>query len=297
MAIIVDVALMSGQRVSLKADLTASVQSLAESARKALGVGRGRLFSSSGGVLDGATPLGAAKLQTGDCLTLQVGTVRICGGEDCFAAILGDGTVVTWGNAEYGGDSSSVQDQLKNVQQIQASHHGAFAAILGDGSVVTWGSAECGGDSSSVQDQLKKVQQIQASSCVQDQLKNVQQIQATHAAFAAILGNGSVVAWGSRGCGGDSSCVQDQLKNVQQIQASAYGAFAAMLRDGSVIAWGNAHLGGDSSPVQDQLKNVQQIQASNEAFAAMLGDWSVVTWGSAACGGDSSAVQDQLKNV
>ena len=47
-----------------------------------------------------------------------------------------------------------MQDQLKNVQQIQAT--GApFAAILGDGSVVTWGHEDFGGDSSSVQDQLK----------------------------------------------------------------------------------------------------------------------------------------------
>ena len=48
---------------------------------------------------------------------------------------------MTWGNAFcHGGDSSAVQDQLKNVQQIQASDS-AFAAILGDGSVVTWGDA------------------------------------------------------------------------------------------------------------------------------------------------------------
>ena len=47
-----------------------------------------------------------------------------------FAAILGDGSVVTWGDARFGGDSSAVQDQLRDVQQIQASHH-AFAAILG----------------------------------------------------------------------------------------------------------------------------------------------------------------------
>ena len=40
-----------------------------------------------------------------------------------FAAILGDGSVVTWGNADYGGDSSAVQNQLKNVQPIQASHN------------------------------------------------------------------------------------------------------------------------------------------------------------------------------
>ena len=101
-------------------------------------------------------------MQTGDCLTLQVVTLRIRGNGPSFAAILGDGSVVTWGDEGYGGDSSSVQHQLKNVQQIQASD-GAFAAILGDGSVVTWGCEEFGGDSSSVQHQLKNVQQIQAS--------------------------------------------------------------------------------------------------------------------------------------
>ena len=79
-----------------------------------------------------------------------------------FAAILGDGSVVTWGDAHHGGDSSAVQDQLRDVQQIQASN-GAFAAILGDGSVATWGDARHGGDSGSVQDRLKNVQQIQAT--------------------------------------------------------------------------------------------------------------------------------------
>ena len=176
MAIVVDVTLISGQSVSLEADLTASVQSLAEHARRALGVGRGRLFTSFGSVLDGDMKLGAAQLQTGDCLTLQVGTVRIRDGHMCFAAILEDGSVVTWGDAGRGGDSSSVQDQLKDVQQLQASF-AAFAAILGDGSVVTWGDAGSGGDSSSVRYQLKDVQQIPASG----------------AAFAAILGDGSVV--------------------------------------------------------------------------------------------------------
>ena len=38
-----------------------------------------------------------------------------------FAAILADGSVVTWGDPGYGGDSSEVQDQLKGVQQIQAT--------------------------------------------------------------------------------------------------------------------------------------------------------------------------------
>ena len=59
-----------------------------------------------------------------------------------FAAILEDGSVVTWGDADCGGDSSAVRDQLRGVQQIQATHLRAFAAILEDGSVVTWGDAD-----------------------------------------------------------------------------------------------------------------------------------------------------------
>ena len=60
---------------------------------------------------------------------------------------------MSWGHTLRGGDSSAVQDQLKNVQQIQAST-GAFAAFQGDGSIVTWGGIDHGGDSSAVQDQL-----------------------------------------------------------------------------------------------------------------------------------------------
>ena len=46
---------------------------------------------------------------------------------------------MTWGDAHHGGDSSAVQDQLENVQQIQAPSC-VFAATRDDGSVVTWGN-------------------------------------------------------------------------------------------------------------------------------------------------------------
>lgn len=42
----------------------------------------------------------------------------------------------------------------------------------------------------------------------------------TQLAFAAILANGSIVAWGSEYYRGDSSAVQHQLQKVQQIQAT-----------------------------------------------------------------------------
>eukprot|EP00439_Symbiodinium_sp_Y106_P059339 s16_g8.t1 len=282
-----------------------------------------------------------ARVQSGDSLTLHISRTQACGTSRAFAAILGDGRVETWGHcalgggASYGGDSTGVQDQLKNAQQIQASLR-AFAAVLGDGSVVTWGPGHWGGDSRAVQDQLKNVQQTQANECafaailrdgsvvtwgeasfggdsnaVQDHLKNVQQIQSTRFAFAAILRDRSVVTWGDADLGGDSRAVQAQLGNVQHIQAT-HRAFAAILGDGSAVSWGAAadssavqhqltwghpgH-GGDSSSVQDRLQTVQQIQATLCAFAAILGDGSGVTWGDAGSGGDSSAVKDQLKNV
>ena len=72
---------------------------------------------------------------------------------------LSDGTVVTWGSRFSGGDSSKVQEQLRNVSAIQSTAR-AFAAIRTDGSVVTWGGNEYdldGGDSSQVRKRLKDV--------------------------------------------------------------------------------------------------------------------------------------------
>jgi len=46
-----------------------------------------------------------------------------------FAAILANRSVVTWGNPECGGESSGVQDRIKNVQQVQATDR-AFVASL-----------------------------------------------------------------------------------------------------------------------------------------------------------------------
>ena len=56
---------------------------------------------------------------------------------------------MTWGDPCLGGDCTDVQDQLQNVQQVQASYH-AFAAVRGDGSVLTWGSPHDVGDSRGV---------------------------------------------------------------------------------------------------------------------------------------------------
>ena len=135
-------------------ELDSTVGALAGRAQLALAVGRGRLLNSSGRILDEAALIKTVILQQGDFLTLQLGTVQVHGAPAVFAAILGDGSLVTWGDSRFGGDSDAVQDQLKCVQQVQSNMY-AFAAILDDGSVVTWGDEDCGGDSAVVQKQLK----------------------------------------------------------------------------------------------------------------------------------------------
>ena len=74
------------------------------------------------------------------CLWKRRGAADLLASSKCgkaFAAIMGDGSVVTWGDPEYGGDSSHVQEQLRNVQYIQAVED-VFAAVLEKWTVVTW---------------------------------------------------------------------------------------------------------------------------------------------------------------
>ena len=75
--------------------------------------------------------------------------IQACG-EAC-AAVVGDRSVVTWGDAEFGGESRDVPDKLKDMQRIQG-----FAVIIGNGSVATWDDVRSGCDSSVVQEQHKK---------------------------------------------------------------------------------------------------------------------------------------------
>ena len=64
--------------------------------------------------------------------------------------------MVTWGVAEYGGNSDQVKEALTSgVQHIYSTTY-AFAALKADGSVVTWGECNTGGNSEKVQEALKQ---------------------------------------------------------------------------------------------------------------------------------------------
>eukprot|EP00434_Breviolum_minutum_P017584 symbB.v1.2.015519.t1/scaffold1152.1/size135547/9 len=245
-----------------------------------------------------------------------------------LALILSDGTVMTWGDPEGGGDSSAVNADLIKVHSVVGTVEAfaaSFAAILETGGVVAWGVEFLGGDVrvpyAETVHKLQNVKDIRAAAWafaallgngtvvawgnpgmggdyleVQDQLTDVCSVHATSTAFAALKTDGSVVTWGHGVHGGDSSSVQGQLIKVVDI-SSTDRAFAAILSDGSVVTWGDSDYGADSRQVQHQLRNVKQLQGTDRAFCAILGDGSVVTWGIAMFGGDCSSVQEQLKRL
>jgi len=358
----VTVLLLSGRDTEVSISIDSTVGDLKAVAEESLGQGCLTLVSMDGHVLDPDLHLSAAGLHDGETLSAVARQMKLAatdrafalwylggvvtrghpkdGGQSqqirnltkvievqatdhAFAAIVADGSVATWGDLRYGGNSGEVQEHLQDVQEIQATSF-SFAAIVGiQREVVTWGDRVAGGDSSGVRAQLRNVKAIQASKAafaailedgvgsvvcwgdprhggdnlgVQDQLRNIKEIQATSSAFAALSGDGTVVTWGHPQYGGDSQEIQGELKHVCQIQASRR-AFAAIRADGEVVAWGDQHCGGDSSSVQTQLKNVKQIQASFGAFAAILANGSVVAWGDQSRGGDCSNFSHLLRNV
>jgi|GEM_PF-6524554 len=204
-----------------------------------------------------------------------------------FAATRSDGSVVTWGDHVFGGDSSSVAGKLNgDIDVVQVfSNTGAFAALRSDGSVVTWGANAYGSDSSGVANKL-------------DGSIDVVQIFSTADAFAALREDGSAVTWGSYTTGGNSSSVANRLDGTIDVAQifSTRRAFAALREDGSVVTWGDSSYGGNSSSVANKLDGsvgVVQVFSTEQAFAALREDGSVITWGSS-YGGNSSSVADKL---
>jgi alpha-tubulin suppressor-like RCC1 family protein len=127
-------------------------------------------------------------------------------------------------------------------------------------------------------------------------------------AFAALLTDGSVVAWGDDNGGGNPYSTSeyasppldpaDLASGVVKVVASE-DAFAALKLNGRVVAWGDDYSGGnpysideDASPPLDPAdlaSGVVEIVANDSAFAALKTDGSVVAWGADVDGGNPSS--------
>ena len=179
----VDVSFPSGCGETLALPQNSTVGELKVLVQKSFRQGFLKLVTEKGHVLTNPEDsLLTAGIQEGAHLTAVAQQPKVAATSAAFAIwCCGGHGIVTWGMPDKGGDSSAVQDQLQNVQQVRSTG-GAFAAILADGSVATWGDPNYGGNSSAVQDQLKDVQQVQGTNCLFG-----------GGAFAAVLADGSVV--------------------------------------------------------------------------------------------------------
>lgn len=231
-------------------------------------------------------------------------------------ALLEDGTVRSWGGNSLGqlGIGTAGQPSigamrvagLSGVTAIAAA--GAHAmALLANGTVATWGGNSSGqmGNGTTAHGRVEGCCYIPLPQIVPG-LSGVVAIAAGGAADAALLSNGTVVAWGENKQGqlGDGTTVEKPvptpvrgLTNVKAIAlggvASLGGHMLALLDDGTVRAIGGNSSGqlGDgtttnsSSPVVVKgLNGVTAISASVSHSMARLQNGTVVSWGNNAYG-------------
>ncbi|MDB9786496.1 hypothetical protein OAB57_00175 [Bacteriovoracaceae bacterium] len=251
-----------------------------------------------------------------------------------FAALQNDKTVLTWGNIEYGGDSSSVQEVLHDVKKIYTTL-GAFAALKEDGTVVTWGHASYGGDSSIVAEGLTDIKEIHTTNQEFLAVRNDRTfvywggfsdrkkfahddmafaVFSTEDAFLIYKGLNSVELLGKDRPGRDpvgvnTYCVDDggtmgssydcsirDFEDVKQIITSEY-TFVGVRENGDVFSITSGNGTDKGTEVPSGLSDVVETFSNKYAFAALKNDGSVVSWGNQLNGGDSSDVQEQLFDI
>ncbi len=237
------------------------------------------------------------------------GAVEVVSSWESSYALMGDGTVWAWGagwmgqlgNGERGTELAPVQVQgLTGVKQIAAGDAHAIALLSG-GRVATWGGNMWGtlgnGTSGNGSAALRYTSDVPVYLDVQ----NAVAVAAGGSDDAAMLADGTVLAWGENSSGqlGDGTKADKDvptpvpgLSNVRALaiggSSSHGGHILALLGDGTVRALGsNSHgeLGDGTtterhSPVRvPGLSGVVAISTSIDHSMALLANGSVVAWG------------------
>ena len=120
----VQVALLNGHAYEVRSLLpSSSVRDLRMAAQRAFGQKHIRLITGERRVLVNFwQTLEEAQIKDGECLAVLVLQPQLAATSGAFALWChGDSTITTGGGAEFGGDSSAVQDQLRSLQQVQAT--------------------------------------------------------------------------------------------------------------------------------------------------------------------------------
>lgn len=192
-------------------------------------------------------------VETEDNTTAKVAE-KIVSSSFAYAALKSDGTVVTWGYDEHGGDSGDVQHMLTEVDEVYSTE-GAFAALKADGTVVTWGKSDRGGDSSNVSSELFDITKIIT----------------TYSSFAALRKDNTVISWGMNS---EDGYYQRIVTDVNHL-VSSRTSFSAIKSDGSILYWS----GLDYEETNHIAPESTSIIANPSFFSATLPTGEVITWG------------------
>lgn len=224
------------------------------------------------------------------------------------AALRENGSVITWGAPDCGGDSLSVAADLSSGVKSLSGMRGQFAAIKTDGSVVLWpkDSQQAAdpeltkalrlGGTKSVTMGVRHITLLKDDGSVyvwrmpaeesgiiapEDELKSgVKDVISNGVALVALKFDGSAVAFGYKSNGGDASSVAAKLKSgVIAVKPTQLG-FIALKDDGSAVIWGSWDTSSELPEVVNELSTgvVDVVAAEKSGFAALKNDGSVFSW-------------------
>jgi len=243
------------------------------------------------------------------------GVIQISAGGSHAVALKSDGTVYAWGTNRYGqlgnttnsGTTNSNATPLQvtdltGVSQISAGEIHTVA-LKNDGTVWAWGINGYGqlGNPTNVGTSNTNVTPLQVTG-----LTGVSQVSAGDGHTVALMGNGTVYAWGDNYSGQLGNSTNDGTENANAVplqvtgltgvsQLSAgYNHTIALKSDGTVYAWGSNSFGclGDNTTTKkvtptkvhgvgnvDFLTGVSQVSAGENYTVALKSDGTAYAWG------------------
>jgi len=198
-----------------------------------------------------------------------------------------DGTVDTWGNNAFGGLTTNLSNNLKNVKEI-ITGGGVMTALKADGTTTTW-------KNNAVYETNKPVG-----------LNNIKKlVSGSDGMVVALKADGTVAAWHNASntwdlCGNVASNDLTNLSGIVDIYASNK-CFAALKYDNSLYVWGskenseNRIVHNITTEASKLTSGVKEVYVNGKVLIALKYDGTVVTIGNVNNGGDISNNDVQYK--